>query len=240
MTRLARSARRSRPSAEQADAARTRRRAHIAQAVGSLRSSEGFRAWRTAAKRFHRYSPHNLLLIAAQRPTPLGSRAADVARARLPRAPGRAGDPHPLPGPYRARDERTGEEERRVTFRNGYVFDRGQVEPIAGEAKPPAPPEPAPVEGDSHAALIPRLEAFARRELGFAVERRELHGAALGVCRSERRLIALERGQGPNAELAVLAHEVAHALGSATEATGASARSASPSARPTWRSPRRG
>lgn len=46
-----------------------------------------------------------------------------MALARLPRATGRAEDPYPLPAPYWVRDADTGEEERRVTFRNGYVFD---------------------------------------------------------------------------------------------------------------------
>ena len=35
----------------------------------------------------------------------------------------------------------------------------------------------------------------------------------MGVCWPERRLIGLRCGQSPNAELAVLTHEVAHALG---------------------------
>ena len=69
------------------------------------------------------------------------------------------------------------------------------------------------MEGDSHAHLFLRLEAFAGQELGYAVERRQLPGDASGVCWPERRLIAIRCGQGPNAELAVLAHEIAHALG---------------------------
>ena len=56
VTRLPGTARRGGPGRGQPGGARARRRAHIAQAVGSLRSSEGFRAWLTAAKRFHRYT----------------------------------------------------------------------------------------------------------------------------------------------------------------------------------------
>ena len=176
--------------------------------VASLRSSEGSQAWLSAAKRFHRYTPPNLPLDASY---VAGLRTWRELGYRV-RRPER-GILILCPRPYRVRDEQTGEEERRVSFRNGYVFDRSQVEPIAGEAKPLAPPEPAPVEGDSHAHLVSRLQAFAGQELGFAIERRELHGAALGVCWPERRLIALQLGQSANAELAVLAHEIAHALG---------------------------
>jgi len=43
-------------SPEAIDQARRRRREHLAAAVSSLQSEEGFRAWLRATKAFHRYS----------------------------------------------------------------------------------------------------------------------------------------------------------------------------------------
>jgi hypothetical protein len=40
---------------------------------------------------------------------------------------------------------------KRVIFPAGYVFDRSQVEPIPGRALPLEAPEPAPIDGESHA-----------------------------------------------------------------------------------------
>ncbi len=96
----------------------------------------------------------------------------------------------------------------RVLLRAAHVFDRSQVD---GRALPLEPPDSAPVEGDSHAVLVPALEALAD-ELGYRVER-QLMPASRGVCDAERRLIALGAGQSPNGEVRVLAHECAHAMG---------------------------
>lgn len=106
-------------------------------------------------------------------------------------------------------DDRTGEERtgRRVYFRAGHVFDRSQVDPIPGQAKPLEPPvSPAPVDGDSHLHLIAPLERLAG-ELGYAVERRELPLSQGGFCDSRRRRIAVRSKQPPNAEVRVLVHE---------------------------------
>ena len=100
----------------------------------------------------------------------------------------------------------------RVLFRATHVFDRSQVEPIPGRALPLEPPDCAPVEGDSHAVLVPALEGLAE-ELGYRVERQLMPASRGGFCDAERRLIALRAGQSPNGEVRVLAHECAHAMG---------------------------
>lgn len=121
-----------------------------------------------------------------------------------------------VPRPYRATNGDRGEEEdttRRVAFRIGHVFDRSQVDPIPGRAKPLDPPrECAPVSGDSHAHLIGPLEAFAG-ELGFAVERRPLPGSVGGLCDKTQARIVVAEDEPPNAAVRVLVHELAHALG---------------------------
>ena len=76
------------------------------------------------------------------------------------------------------------------------------------------------------------LARLSLSKLGLAVKRRGAdRPVRWGVCRSERRVITVPPpDQSPNAEVALLAHDVAHALATATQATGASARSASSSA----------
>src|SRR5579859_7433930 len=60
------------PTRTATDERRAKRRENerqlVAQAVGRLRSSEGWQAWLAARSRFHRYSLHNQLLIAHQHP----------------------------------------------------------------------------------------------------------------------------------------------------------------------------
>ncbi len=199
--------------------ARARRREHLANAIATLRSEDGFRAWLTARRVFHEYSAMNVLWIVSQCP-----RATHVAGFATWRTKlgyqvrkGERGIAINVPRPYRtmAEDQDNGEETelRRVAFRIGHVFDRQQVDPIPGRAKPLDPPrECAPVSGDSHAHLIGSLEAFAG-ELGFAVERRPLPGSVGGLCDKTRARIVVAEGEPPNAVVRVLVHELAHALG---------------------------
>ena len=100
----------------------------------------------------------------------------------------------------------------RVLQRATTLFERSQVEPIPGRALPLEAPEPAPIDGDTHAHLIARCERFAA-ELGFDVERAPIEGGALGCCDHARRRIAVAVGLSANAEAHVLVHELAHAMG---------------------------
>ena len=212
---------RARPRAHKNDieAARERRRERLARSVDLLRLSESFRGWLRAMKRLHRYSPQNVRLIVSQCPEATfvasyrrwqrelgyqvrkGERGIMVFAPRLVRRD--RGEPAEAPGES---------QEQRLVFRAVHVFDRSQVEPIPGRALPLEAPECAPVEGDTHARLIPRLEALAT-ELGFTVERRALEEGVGGRCDSKANLITVAAGQSPNAEVRVLAHELAHALG---------------------------
>jgi len=209
--------RRPAPSVEDIAAARERRRLRLEQAVATLRSSEGFRAWLKVTKALHRYSRLNCLLIASQCPEAtyvasyrrwfqdLGYQVRKGERGLmifqpiiLARGAGSDGIEEDGGG--------------RVLFRATHVFDRSQVEPIAGRALPLDPPDCAPVEGDSHAVLLPALERLAE-ELGFRVERQLMPASRGGFCDAGARLIAVRAGQSPNAEVRVLAHECAHAMG---------------------------
>ena len=200
-------------------AARERRRNLIQQSVNALRSERSFRDWLRARKCFHHYSPLNVLHIAVQCPeaTYVAGYRTWLHKLGYQVRKGEKGIVILVPHTRRetVEDQRTGEEreERRVYFRPGHVFDRSQVDPIPGEAKPLDPPiASAPVDGDSHAHLVGSFERFAV-DLGFAVERRALPLTHGGFCDSQRKLICIREGQQPNAELRVLVHELAHALG---------------------------
>ena len=212
--------------ADDLDAARERRRHLIQKSVTALRSEDSFRQWLRARKCFHHYSPLNVLHIVSQCPD-----ATYVAGYRTWRNElgyqVRKGEKGlvilaPRTRKERVDDPRTGDErdERRVYFRATHVFDRSQVDPIPGEAKPLEPPvSPQPVEGDAHRHLIAPLEGLAR-ELGYTVERRQLPDTQGGSCDSKRKLICVRSGQPGNAEIRVLVHELAHALGISYEEFG--------------------
>ena len=200
-------------------AARERRRKLIQQSVNALRSERSFRDWLRARKCFHYYSPLNVLHIAVQCPGATYVAGYRTWRDKLGYQVRKGEKGIVILVPHTRKEkiegERTGEEheERRVYFRPGHVFDRSQVDPVPGEAKPLEPPvAPEPIEGDSHAPVVERFERFAS-ELGYAVERRPLPLTHGGFCDSQRKLICVREGQAPNAELRVLVHELAHALG---------------------------
>ena len=80
----------------------------------------------------------------------------------------------------------------------------------------PLEPESQPVTGDSHADLLPQLEAFAQ-ELGYRVEPDARPARAGGWCDAHVKVIALSDRLAPNGQVRVLIHELAHALGIAYE-----------------------
>jgi hypothetical protein len=109
--------------------------------------------------------------------------------------------------------ERTHDETpRRTVFRAVSVFDVAQTEPLADTEPVPLTPPSQPITGDSHAHLLAPLERLAE-ELGYTVQTRAVDGAAEGFCDSQRKLIVVDDGLPANAEVRVLVHEIAHALG---------------------------
>ena len=191
----------------------------VAQAVGRLRSSEGWQAWLGARARFHRYSLHNQLLIAHQHP---GARRVAGFKAWL--ALGycvRRGETAiriwaPC-GPGRGQTEawqRAGADpaERPPTFfRLAAVFAQDQVEPLPPPATPaPIDPPFAPLAGDTLAQHVAPLHELAR-SIGYSVTFEPLDGPE-GVCNARARRISIEAGLQPNGRIAALVHELAHAL----------------------------
>ena len=104
------------------------------------------------------------------------------------------------------------EEQRRVLFRAVPVFDRCQVEPLDGRQPAPLEPPSQPLTGDSHAHLIESATAFAR-SLGYAVAFEATPAGTEGWCDRPSQRIVVDRDAPPNAQLRIVIHETAHALG---------------------------
>ncbi len=201
------------------DQRRTAQRREFEQALEALLSSDGWRRWLRTRATLHAYSANNCLLIASQAwargitPTHVAGFRAWLKLGRAVRK-GQTGISIWAPMRIKARDE-AGEEtgERKTLFRVAKVFDVSQTDPLPGvEPAPLAPPSLGEIEGDSHIALIPRLEALARG-LGYQVIwTAELPGRAKGLCRRKAHQIEVLTTIAPNQGVAVLIHEVCHAL----------------------------
>jgi hypothetical protein len=91
------------------------------------------------------------------------------------------------------------------------VFDRAQVDPLPDRDQAPLEPLREPITGDSHARLLEPLEALAC-ELGYRVTYRDT-GPADGWCDDRSKTIAVGDRLAVNRQVAVVVHEIAHALG---------------------------
>src|SRR5215831_17708750 len=114
--------------------------------VEALRTSEGWMAWLEVAKRFHRYSPNNQMLIAWQCPEAThvmgyGSKDKSTGWLSLGRQVRKGEKAIYILAPIvrKVRNEKTGEDEPRVVgFRGASVFDVSQTD---GEPLPASPAE---------------------------------------------------------------------------------------------------
>ena len=214
--------RRSKPTDAERNARRNADRARLEEAARELLSSEGWQRWVNTRRSFHRYSLNNQLLIALQRPD-----ATHVAGFRawlkLNRCVRKGERGIRIFAPMTIRDKNAGadvaldaatdEAPTRRLFRLVAVFDVSQTEPLPDTEPVPLTPPSQPIEGDSHRQLLPRLEDLAA-ELGFDVEFRDLAALACeGWCDAEEKRIVVSSHLAANAQLRVLVHELAHALG---------------------------
>jgi hypothetical protein len=115
-----------------------------------------------------------------------------------------------------AREER---DEARVVFRSAFVFADSQTDPLPGVDPAPIEPPCQPLSGGAHRHLLERLQAFAR-EIDFQVALEPISGGAGGWCDPKRRRIVVDAGLPANAQVRVLVHELAHALGVGYEQLG--------------------
>jgi hypothetical protein len=196
-------------------------RERIEQAARCLLSSEGWQRWvRVRARNgLARYSFHNQLLIAMQRPdaTYVAGFRAFLELNRCVRKGERAIRilaPMRLPA---AADGADGSAEgdkqhRRMAFRAVPVFDVSQTDPLP-DTEPISLESPAePLTGDTHSHHLPTLSALAGK-LGYTVSSRPIDGPADGWCDAQRHEIVVNAHLCINAQVRVLVHEIAHALG---------------------------
>src|SRR4051794_12080115 len=195
---------------------REEERERLAEAVGELASSEGWRAWVESRSLFHRYSLNNTLLIASQRPdativAPYGTWKKAGRQVRK----GEHGIAIAVPVRVKVRDGESAKSgpvgmsnsstvAQAVAARRKLLaesaedgpaksvlrFKTGHVFDVSqteGNELPTLHREP--IEGDSHAGYLPQLEAFAS-EVGFRVENRDLSDSPCGGwCDPENSLI---------------------------------------------------
>jgi antirestriction factor ArdC-like protein len=181
------------------DARRQADRARMEQAARALLTSEGWQRWIRvrATNGLARYSLRNQWLIACEchargiTPTYAAGFHAFLGLNRCVRK-GEAAIRILAPVAVKERDEEGQETgEKRVFFRTVPVFDVSQTDPLPGVEPVPLTPPAEPIEGDSHAHLIPFLRGLAR-EIGYRVEVRELpEPGPGGWCDPDRRQIVV-------------------------------------------------
>jgi len=203
-------------------ARRQAERDRLEHAARALLTSEGWSRWVKvrSTNGLARYSFNNQLLIALQRPdaTYVAGFRAFLKLNRCVRKGERGlrifapmsvlATPDHDSGPSAENDE----SQRRTVFRAVAVFDVSQTDPLPDSEPVPLEPPSEPINGDSHAHLLPQLEQLAG-ELGYTVSRRPVEGAGDGWCDFKKHLIVVNSVLAPNAQVRVLVHEIAHALG---------------------------
>jgi hypothetical protein len=213
----------SRPKLTDAERAERRQadRDRLEQAARALLSSEGWQRWVRvrSTNGLSRYSFGNQLLIAVQRPD-----ASYVAGFRafleLNRCVRKGERAIRILAPMSVRDRENGnaegrsegEQTRRTVFRAVSVFDVSQTDTLPG-TEPVSLDSPCqPIQGATHANLLTPLQQLAA-DLGYKVDRRLLDGPADGWCDSRKGEIVINGDLPANAQVRILVHEIAHALG---------------------------
>ena len=206
------------------DAERAQRRQadrdRLEQAARQLLTSDGWQRWVRirSTNGLARYSFGNQLLIAMQRPdaTYVAGFRAFLQLSRCVRKGERAiRILAPMSVKVRDTDQVDGEQPetaRRTVFRTVFVFDVSQTEVLPDLDPVPLEPPSEPVTGESHRHVLLSLEALAG-ELGYTVSSQELDGSADGWCDTTNHQIVINRALPANAQVRVLVHEIAHALG---------------------------
>lgn len=182
------------------------------QGVSELLTSEGWQRWAAMRGRLHSYSFRNTMLLLAQMPsaTMVASGKFWIEHGRMMvKGTSALRVSAPLfrkPTPEEIAAGRKPTDKVLFAFKLVPVFDVSQTD---GEPLPM--PEVQPLTGDSHAAYLRPLEVFAH-SLGYSVSYENLSDGLGGYCDAKAKHIAVAEGCA-NAKVAVLIHEIAHALG---------------------------
>ena len=177
----------------------------LAKAVDDVRASEMFREYLSFQARFHRYSWHNAMLIASQKPD--AERVAGFKTWQTMGRHVRKGEHGimifaPRPWKHTDTDDAGNDVERQgVTFRPVYVFDVSQTD---GE---PLPEIDVPDVDTAADALLASLGRVASKR-GIAINYTELDAGYFGV--SKGGSIDIATGHTTGQQSKTLAHELAH------------------------------
>jgi hypothetical protein len=192
-------------------------RERLLRAAEQLLTSEGWKRWVRVRSQagLARLSISNQLLVALARPD-----ATFVAgfntwlRLGFAVRKGERAVAIIAPLPLKKRDQMSGEAtgDTMMLFKTVFVFDREQVDPIAGHEQAPLGPPREPLTGDSHAHLLAPIRVFAE-SLGFSVSVESIPGETGGWCDQKTRRIVVDADAPANAQLRILIHETIHALG---------------------------
>ena len=199
------------------DARRQADRERLERAARALLDSEGWQRWVRvrATNGLARYSFGNQLLIALQKPDATFV-AGFRAFLKLNRCV-RKGEKSirilaPMTVRRRGADDTNEDDDKRTVFRAVPVFDVGQTDPLPGREPIALEPPCEPISGDSYARLLTPLENLAAG-LGYSIRHLPLDGGADGWCDAQRCEIVVNDHLPVNAQVRVLVHELAHALG---------------------------
>ncbi len=192
-------------------------RERLLRAAEQLLTSEGWKCWVRVRSQagLARLSISNQLLVALARPD-----ATFVAgfntwlRLGFAVRKGERAVAIIAPLPFKERDRMTGKEtgDTMMLFKTVFVFDRAQVDPIAGREQAPLGPPCEPLTGDSHAHLLVPIRVFAESH-GFSVSFESIPGETGGWCDQKARRIVVDADTSANAQLRILIHETVHAVG---------------------------
>ncbi|MGO8906754.1 MAG: ArdC family protein [Solirubrobacteraceae bacterium] len=198
-------------------------RERLERAARALLSSDGWHRWVRvrSTNGLSRYSFGNQLLIAMQRPdaTYIAGFRAFLELNRCVRkgerairilAPMSLRDRDKEAAKRKGGDDR--EQSKRTVFRAVSVFDVSQTDPLPGKDPVSLESPSQPIQGETHAHLLTQLEQLAA-QLGYTVQRRALDGPVDGWCDSAKQEVVINAALAANAQVRVLVHEIAHALG---------------------------
>ena len=173
----------------------------LARAVDDVRASAAFKAYLDVQARFHRYSWHNSMLIAMQRPDATrvaGYKTWQSLKRQV--CKGERGIMIFAPCPWK-RENDDGETEAGIFFRAVHVFDVAQTD------GPDLPDVDVPTVDIAADDLLADLHRVAEQR-GIKVNFDTLSGGLFGV--SKGGTIDVDNGHATGQQAKTLAHELAH------------------------------
>ena len=177
----------------------------LARAVDEVRASDAFRSYLDVQARFHKYSWHNSMLIAMQRPD--ASRVAGYRTWQSLKRQVRKGERGITifaPCPWKREIERgngENETEQGIYFRAVHVFDVGQTD---GQDLPDVQVPDIETRADG---LLGDLRGVAQ-DRGIVVNFAPLSGGVYGT--SKGGTVDVDNGHATGQQAKTLAHELAH------------------------------